>query len=524
MFFTVLDIGTKPPANASGRAFLITDDRDDWGKFKTQYTLVVCDSNGTHHYIGDVKIATFGMRNDQQRADIPLEFDGLTTAFFSLGQDVTYYERLTSLGATIRERVLTGLRDIAADESQFDKAKDETVTVESLLKSVTSVTAQRQFRRLAKGGAKLTPYKFKYTGAKPALDTVTPVELSFDVRPGSHPPSNIHVLIGPNGVGKTLLLEHMARSLLDGPDSNEDNGIFEQLGENNNEESFANVVSVTFSAFDPFEPLPDQRGEIREIKYSYVGLKNTSKNLSPGTLKNLQQLTIDFARSLQKCATNSKAGRWRQAVKTLEADPILRAADVSALVDGFADEEEPRADWKEAIEKLADDATSIFLNLSTGHKFVLLTMTRLVETVEERTLILFDEPESHLHPPLLSAFIRALSDLLTDRNGVAVLATHSPVVLQEVPACCAWKLQRFGNVVEAQRPESETFGENLGVLTRDTFSLEVRHSGFHKMLQDAVDGDGDYDSILNKFENNLGAEARALVRTLIAGRDSQGKD
>src|SRR4029077_1742647 len=113
-----------------------------------------------------------------------------------------------------------------------------------------------------------------------------------------------------------------------------------------------------------------------------------------------------------------------------------------------------------------DDATSLFLNLSTGHKIVLLTLTRLVETVEERTLILFDEPESHLHPPLLSAFIRALSDLLIDRNGVAVIATHSPVVLQEVPACCAWKLQRYGGLLEAERPEAETFGENVGVLTR----------------------------------------------------------
>jgi hypothetical protein len=37
-------------------------------------------------------------------------------------------------------------------------------------------------------------------------------------------------------------------------------------------------------------------------------------------------------------------------------------------------------------------------------------------------------------PPLLAAMMRALSDLLVDRNGVAVVATHSPVVLQEVPA------------------------------------------------------------------------------------------
>ncbi len=280
---------------------------------------------------------------------------------------------------------------------------------------------------------------------------------------------------------------------------------------------------MSFSAFDPFDPLPDRRGETEGIRYSYVGLKSTSKNVTgKGTPKNLHILTTDFSKSLEKCVTSSRADRWREAVKTLEADPNFRAANVSSLIDGFGDEEEPTVDWKAAIGKLADDATSLFLNLSTGHKIVLLTITRLVETVEERTLILFDEPESHLHPPLLSAFIRALSDLLINRNGVAVIATHSPVVLQEVPATCAWKLQKYGDLVKAERPEAETFGENIGVLTREVFSLEVRHSGFHKLLQEAVDKGGNYEAVLAQFSKKLGAEARALIRTLIATRNSNG--
>ncbi len=58
-----------------------------------------------------------------------------------------------------------------------------------------------------------------------------------------------------------------------------------------------------------------------------------------------------------------------------------------------------------------------FDRLSSGHAIVLLTITRLVELVEERSLVLIDEPEGgHLHPPLLSAFVRALSDLLVQRN------------------------------------------------------------------------------------------------------------
>ena len=149
---------------------------------------------------------------------------------------------------------------------------------------------------------------------------------------------------------------------------------------------------------------------------------------------------------------------------------------------------------------------------------MLLTITRLVETVEERSLVLLDEPETHLHPPLLSAFVRSLSELLTNRNGVAIVATHSPVILQEVPSHCVWKVWRSGLVTEVARPEVETFGENVGVLTREVFGLEVTHSGFHRLLADAVDDTPQYSEVVDKFSGQLGGEALALIRALVAVR------
>ena len=81
----------------------------------------------------------------------------------------------------------------------------------------------------------------------------------------------------------------------------------------------------------------------------------------------------------------------------MQADPIFAEAQVVGLVD---------------VEDnlFARRARRIFRKLSSGHKIVLLTITKLVEKVEEKTLILVDEPEAHLHPPVLSAFVRALSD------------------------------------------------------------------------------------------------------------------
>ena len=394
------------------------------------------------------------------------------------------------------------------------------MTTQSLLRLVTGATAQHQFRRLAAGGDRLTPYEFSYTSPKASgrrneiPDSVT---IDFMVVPDSNPPTNIHVLIGPNGVGKTQLLEWIAHALTNGKAGKRKYGLFEQTG-TADLGYFAGLVSVTFSAFDPFDPLPDRRGDGGGLRYNYVGLKSTSKSHPPGTLKNLKLLTGDFTKSLQGCAAGVKADRWREAVKTLEMDPSFQDHGVSSLLDEFGEEDGSGEDWDGLMDKLASNATELFMSLSTGHKIALLTMTRLVETVEDRTLVLFDEPESHLHPPLLSAFVRAISELLIKRNGVAILATHSPVVLQEVPKRCVWKLRRYGDVVSADRPEVETFGENVSVLTREVFGLDIEQAGFHNMVRQAVEGQGDFNAVIGHFGAQLGGEARAVARALLAVR------
>jgi len=129
-----------------------------------------------------------------------------------------------------------------------------------------------------------------------------------------------------------------------------------------------------------------------------------------------------------------------------------------------------------------------------------------------------------LHPPLLSAFVRALADLLINRNGVAVIATHSPVVLQEVPQSCVWKIRRTGTRAVAERPDIQTFGENVGLLTREVFGLEVTQSGFHKMLRDATAVLPTYDAIVRKFNGELGDEAHGIVQGLLSARDDEDED
>lgn len=172
------------------------------------------------------------------------------------------------------------------------------------------------------------------------------------------------------------------------------------------------------------------------------------------------------------------------------------------------------------MHNMKQPAMDLFRKLSSGHAIILLTITKIFEKIEEKTLVLLDEPESHLHPPLLSSFMRALSDLLIKKNAVAIIATHSPVVLQEVPKSCVWRLSRFGLEAKAERFDIETFGETIGTLTKEIFGLEVNKSGFYAMLDNSVKKeDGvSYDDIMKDYGDQLGSEARLLVRALLNNR------
>jgi len=75
-------------------------------------------------------------------------------------------------------------------------------------------------------------------------------------------------------------------------------------------------------------------------------------------------------------------------------------------------------------------------------------------------------------------------------------------------------------IIQAERPTIETFGENVGVLTREVFGLEVTDAGFHQLLRTAARDAEDFDDMITKFDGKLGGEARALIRALMVNREA----
>lgn len=480
---------------------------DDWNDFSytTLYGMIYIDATGTKYDFGGVRIAYYGMGIGIHPLEKDSTFTELPEEYFSLGNSEEYYEELNKLSVELRDEILYALRDIAKDPITYEKAINEDVTRISLLRSTTASTVKDQYRRMCNGGAKLTPYNFKFE--IPKNDSQEKLSLAFNVIPDTVPPTNVHVLIGKNGVGKTHLINQMVDSLLD-ISAGRSQGQFLHLRTQKVFRKFTNLVFVSFSAFDEARPRNVKyNNQSDAIRYHYIGLKRTATSRQQP--KSDKDLAKEFLTSLNACKIRPYKDRWKAAISEMEIDPNFRDLDAKRLIE-----------FSEKDPQYKIQGEEIFKKLSSGHKIVLLSITRIVETLQEKTLVIVDEPESHLHPPLLSLFTSILSSLLTITNGVAIIATHSPVVLQEVPKCCVWKLRRSGNHTTADRLSIESYGENVGRLTNEVFGLEVTLSGFYKQLNKYVEQGMSYRKIIALYEGNLGMEAKDVVMALINERDS----
>ncbi|KLV19210.1 ATP-dependent nuclease [Bacillus altitudinis] len=500
-FFKVDSLVSVRPTDET-QVFLIPDSWNDWWEYKTLYSMYI-SHNGKLEWIGSTKIGNKELKYVDKiiSVDIPEEFEDIGENYFSLGQDAEFYRKLNELGADVREKILDSLNDLAFNQELFNEVRFFHIVTKSILRSVSSTSVRGQYHRLAQGNSKLTRYNFTYKLPRPNLseteeDFYKDAYLAVDVKPKSSPPTNLHVIIGRNGVGKTNLMKSLVTCLL-----NTDYGEIKYDVDTQDERLFANIITLSFSSFDNSEFNFIKDTDTKGIPYFEIGLmKNSGDIRVPKTVKDMCE---EFKTSLKIISKNAKTTRWKKAIRVLNSDSIFSGLGIEYLIS---------PEYYGKIEP-------IFEKLSSGHMNVLLTITKMVEVLEERSILIMDEPETHLHPPLIAALMRSVTELLIYRNAVGLIATHSPVIVQEVPARCVTIMNRTNKFISLTRPRLETFGENVGTLTREIFGLEVNDSGFHLRLKEAVEEFDDFNDILEYFNNQLGAEARTVIRSLLIAKE-----
>lgn len=110
------------------------------------------------------------------------------------------------------------------------------------------------------------------------------------------------------------------------------------------------------------------------------------------------------------------------------------------------------------------------IHLSSGQETFVNLIINILALIKPNSLILIDEPENTLHPNLEVDFIKILQDILNDFYSFAIIATHSPTIVREVP-------ENFVRVIKFDGSEQplidspliKTFGADIGTITNYVF-------------------------------------------------------
>lgn len=501
--FAVTDATSLAPKMKPPYVVLQRENWDDF-RFKTTFRAILYTDDHSRHELGTVKI----LRRDQQKGPTPINkrFDKLDENYCSVGQSSDYYQIVSALPSSISDSYLRSIRDAAYDASIRSDFENESGWSVSLLRfghAENALAVAAELNSGAKRPIGIASFKFHWISYNEAAS----IEFLFD---DSGPtPGRCNVLVGYNGAGKTTLLADIALTISRVTDLKPGELQSSLTGVDT---TFGAVVAVSYSAFDTFE-IPssisnDGPEKISSFGYTYCGLRrvvDTSNKVRRNTgrspkkdlqLKSIHEIELEFGAALNDAHAGENHGHLGDAFEILSAEPSFGRIGVDIR----------------QLSQLSETVSAIeqFSKLSTGHKIVVNIITQLAAHLQNRSLLLVDEPETHLHPPLAAALLRAIQYLLDKHDSFAIIATHSPVVVQEIPARFVQILERIDNQTTTITPDIETFGESIGAITRFVFSMDSSSTDYQSVLAHLAITYS-MEEIEEMFQPSLSAQARALV-------------
>lgn len=403
-----------------------------------------------------------------------------------------YYDTLGAVDLQLASEVLSTLRDAAFMPAVRDHFQSQPCFKISLLRDSSARelldTAGARF-----GTDRALINKFH---VEILLDGASaPHNFDFDFSDKDGIPYRLNAVVGLNGVGKTqvmarlaMLLSRFSREAVDSNRSTlQANDVLDPVP------SIYRVAAVSFSAFDEFERPTDAEGDT--FSYSYCGLQKED-----GRLKNKHDLLTEIREMISNDMTATQRDLLKSALHSL-----VRVEDIDSFVDN------------------PEVHRSLYERLSAGQRLALNCICHIVAKCASRTLILFDEPELHLHPQLLTGLMTALSGVLNQLDSFAVVATHSPLVIQQLPKECVYVIRRDRMKPIVLKPTFQTFGESLSEITRFVFSSTENERDYREVLEAIFrKRNGDIDETRSAFGGLLSLNAEIYLESLLRDRDEGG--
>lgn len=465
---------------------LVADSWDDWFTYKTKFALVYYSASDKECRIGFLKLMK---RNNKETASVlPNKFLCLTDDWCSIGMDYSYYENIKEKFNSSYQSVLYALRDTAVFPSIYESFEDDPCFNNSLIRqepyNSNPAPLLDSVRWRLQGVNVENYYKFKYSFRPDYSRDIEQnyTTLNFDFAYNVPFEQRIYGVIGKNGSGKTTMLSKMAQS-------------FQSAGDTcimPSKPLYNKVISISFSVFDTF-PLPVKDAR---FNYKYLGLKD---KLSGDMLQNLR---TDLRKHLLGINKKSRMRQWFYFLREVLHEQLAEILTHEVL-----------------IEEIDVDRVMKYMEkLSSGENLLIYIFSSLLDEIKQNTLILFDEPEMHLHPNAISSLIQYMYRLLDHFNSFCIMATHSPLVIQEIPSDNVIIFKREGDSLDVQPLPIETFSQDISTVTESVFG-DININRYHyKVLNYLVENINDYEKILKCLSNSgrpVPLGTRMLLKTML---------
>jgi AAA domain, putative AbiEii toxin, Type IV TA system len=431
--------------------------------------------------LGSVKI----LKRGRPTPDLPSELSALPEDCCSLGQTIDYYAAVEKLGEPVAREVLAALRDVTADERIAQAFRDEPGFQASLLRfSEAARIFHYRSRPLHLSPPEPEPFEFTFRTKLRGFDDPHEIAFAFDPKPAKL--GRLFAIVGKNGTGKTRYLARLSWALW---------GLRQEGDEIvPARPPVGRVIAVSYSALDVFER-PIERDRALEDRpafdnYQYCGYRSRTGVSRPSRL---------FARLGEDLAAIEALGRRDLWDEMLQETRLL---------------EEERA-WKQRDDGALVKAAR---RLGAGAKTALSVLTRLLASLRNGAFVLFDEPELNMHPTLLASLLRVVHAWLERFDAHGVVATHSPMVLQEIPGKMVRVLDRTGKVPLVRPYAGECFGQSLSEIVTEVFGQQERDKNYATALRSLVKEEGlTVEEVKEAFGRPLSLNAAMALQHLARG-------
>lgn len=451
--------------------------------------------------------------------------------FISIGEEFDYYKIIKSIFSSPQnERYLESICDICYYRSNLDEYTQWEGYQSSLMRSNSSTAILNKGFQIALGHY-IANKKFEIT-IDTLGDTFEPITFEFN-KERLIGESNICLLIGKNGVGKSHILKEISKLVIGLSPHTNDLPVFHKL------------IIIAYSPFENFychnqifKMLDDRysnnqskskksykRKRMHINEYAYIGFKNEEGNFD---LNYPSKLSIE---SLIKIIKYDQENNWWKDKKTRfsilkETLKLCMDFDDIFIMDNNNNEILISNDL--SISKIKESSinynvglifrkSGIKLSLSSGQIIYSYILPSIMSEIEEESLLILDEPELYLHPELEVNLINMIKNILYETDSYSIIATHSAIIAREVERKSINILRKHDNITRVFKPSIETYGESIVRIIAEVFDDNYVEKPFQHEINKYINHNENFS--LDSIRGLIGDDALVHVLSTINKKD-----